>query len=358
MIRAISRTFPLALPLALLLALLLALPATVAAQRPDALARPMSAYRDLDYDAAATALRAAIAAEGASRLTDEDRLRAYMYLGATETFRGRREAAVEAFRALLALDVRYRPDELVFPPEVSTLFQQTRIGLRALSVVVPPQTTIRSTADRFPIRIYAASLHEIRVSIIDASGGPVRVLHEGAVGDSLELLWNGRDGLGRLREPGPYRLRVTSRSPAGRDEREVLVPLAITREDEDTLSMPEPLPASAFRPETAAPTGGTKQLVTGLGAALAAVALPSIAGSGSDGGTLRFGVAAALGAASAIGFTRAKRPRALTENIEYNRRQRDAWSQEVERIRQENTARRAATRLRIESGRASTVVLP
>ncbi len=350
MMRAIGRTF--------LLALLLAVPAAASAQRPDPLARPMSAYRDLDYDAAATALRAAIAADGTARLSDPDRLRAYMYLGATEIFRGRREAAVEAFRTLLALDTRYRPDELVFPPEVSTLFQEARIGVRAVSVVVPPQATIQSAADRFPVRIYSASLHDIRVSIIDASGGPVRVLHEGAVGDSLELLWNGRDGLGRLREPGQYRLRVTSRSPAGRDEREVMVPLTITRVDEDTLPMPAPLPATAFRPESAAPTGGMRFLMTGIGAALAAAALPSIAGSGSDGGTLRFGVAAALGAAGVIGLTRAKRPRVLTENIDWNRRQRDAWDREVERIRLENEARRAATRLRIESGASTTAVLP
>ena len=53
-----------------------------------------------------------------------------------------------------------------------------------------------------------------------------------------------------------------------------------------------------------------------------------------------------------------ERPRALTENIEWNRRQRDTWSQEVERIRLENAARRTATRLRIQSGRPSVAVLP
>jgi hypothetical protein len=281
-----------------------------------------------------------------------------MYLGATETFRGRRDAAVEAFRALLVIDARYRPDELVFPPEVSTLFQETRIGLRAASVVVPPVTEIQSAADRLPVMVYATSLHEIRATIIDAVGGPVRVLHEGAIGDSLELLWNGRDGLGRLREAGAYRLRVTSRSPAGRDEREVIVPLTITRADEDTVALPAPLPASTFRPESAAASGGARYLVTGLGVALAAAALPSIAGEGSEGSGLRFGVAAALGGAGIAGFMRAKRPRPLPENIEYNRRQRENWQREYDRVLRENEARRSATRLRIVAGRPTATTLP
>lgn len=342
----------------LVLAALLGFPSVGVAQRPDPLARSLAAYRDLDYDGAATALRAAIAATGAAGLADADRTRALMYLGATETFRGRRDAAIEAFRALLTMDVRYRPDELVFPPEVSTLFQETRIGLRAASVVVPAETEIRSTADRFPVRVYAASLHDIRVSIIDASGGPVRVLHDGAIGDSLELLWNGRDGLGRLRDAGPYRLLVTSRAPTGREERELIVPLTITRVDEDTLAMPAPLPESAFRTETAPATGGARYLATGLVGALAAVALPSVAGSGSDGGSLRFGVSAALGVAGILGFTRARQPRPIPENIEWNRRQRATWQQETDRVQRENALRRAATRLRIVAGRATTTVLP
>lgn len=343
---------------ALVLVALLAFPSAAVAQRTDPLARAIEAYRDLDYDGAATALRAVLSATGASGLADADRMRALMYLGATEAFRSRREAAIEAFRSLLAIDARYRPDELVFPPEVSTLFQETRIGSRAASVVVPAETEIRSAADRFPVRVYAASLHDIRVRIVDASGGPVRVLHDGAVGDSLELLWNGRDGLGRLRDAGPYRLLVTSRAPNGRDERELAVPLTLTRVDEDTLAMPPPLPASAFRAETAPATGGMRYLVTGLAGAVAAAALPSLAGSGSSGGSLRFGVSAALGVAGVLGFTRARQPRPIPENIEWNRRQRATWQEEAERVQRENARHRAATRLRIVAGRASTTVLP
>ena len=98
--------------------------------------------------------------------------------------------------------------------------------------------------------------------------------------------------------------------------------------------------------------------MTGLAGALAAAALPSVAGPGSDGGSLRFGVSAALGVAGILGFMRAKQPRPIPENIEWNRRQRATWQQEADRVQRENVLRRAATRMRIVAGRATTTVLP
>jgi len=333
----------------------LAAQATPPSQGVDALARGLSAYRNLDYDEAATRLRAALAQTGANRLSDADRANALMHLAATELFRNRREAATESIRILLSADPRYRPDELIFPPEVSALFQEARLAVRAVTVVVPPQMEIQALADRYPVRVYAATLHDIRAQITNAFGSPERTLHEGAVGDSLLLLWNGRDGIGRLREPGRYLLRVTSRGPTGRDEREVEIPLDIERLVLDTLPTPRALEPSAFRPESEVRSRGIRPLVAGLMAAAAVAVLPSVAGSKQDGMSLRFGVAGALGVSAVIGLTSASRPRALRDNIEFNRRLRDDWQKEFERVRSENDARRAATRIRIVAGRATTV---
>lgn len=342
--------------LALLVAgLLFAGPMTALAQAEDPLARAFAAYRNLEYDEAATRLRAALADTGRARLSDADRTRALMYLAATEHFRNRRAAAIESIRTLLTADPRYRPDELIFPPEVSALFQEARIGVRAVAVVVPAQAEIQAAADRLPIRVYAATLHDIRAQITNAFGSPERTLHEGAVGDSLLLLWNGRDGIGRLREPGRYLLRVTSRSPTGRDEREVEIPLDVVRIVLDTLPTPEPLSPSVFRPESEMRSRGMRPLVIGLLTAAAVVVLPSVVGSGQEGMPIRFGVAGALGVSAVVGLTSASRPRALRENIAWNRRQRDDWEREVLRVRDENDARRAATRIRITAGRATTV---
>ncbi len=343
-----------------LLALLLSLigAGSLGAQRVDPLARAMKAYTDLDYDVAAQTFRTALALEGAARLADEDRVRALMHLGATEVFRGRRDAAVVAFRSLIVLDPRFRPDIVVFPPEVSTLYQESRIGVRATSVLVPATANIRTVADRLPIRIFSASLHDVRVTITDGLGAPVRVMYDGAVGDSLDLLWNGRDGLGRLREEGRYKLRVTSRSFEGRDEREVEIPLTLLRVATDTLPWPAELQQNAFRPETLITTEGRKYLATGIVAAALVAVLPAVVGSDNEGSTLRFGVAALLGAGGVFGLKRASRPIAIAENMTWNRERRAAYAREIDRIRAENDVRRASNGLRITSGAPVIVVLP
>jgi hypothetical protein len=325
------------------------------AQTGDPLARALTSYRNLEYDDAATRLRALLASTAATRLSSSERSRALVYLGATEVFRGRRDSAIEAFRTLLLADPRYRPDELVFPPEVSALFQETRFGVRAVAVVVPAETEIMNAADRLRISVYATSLHEIRAQITGENGVLERLLHQGTIGDSLELLWNARDFLGRLRAPGRYSLRVTSRSPDGKDEREVEVPLDVERIVQDTLPWPEPLQPSLFRPESEVRGSGVRPLVTGLLAAAAVAVLPSLAGSEGSGTGLRFGVAGAVGIAGVVGLTRASKPLPLPANIEWNRRQRETWQAEVDRVRAENETRIAAARLRIRSGRAVTV---
>lgn len=327
---------------------------TVEAQRADPLARAMTAYRGLDYDEAATRFRDLLNST-AIALTPLERSRARMFLGATEIFRGQREAAITAFRDLLIADPRYRPDELIFPPEVSALFQETRLGVRAVAVTVPANAEIRLPADRLPIRVYAAALHEIRAQIVGPRGAVESILHVGAVGDSLEVLWNPRDALGQLREPGRYFVRVASRGPDGRTEREVEVPLDIERIQQDSLAHPEPLAPSALRPETVVRASGVRPLLTGLVTAAVIAVLPSIVGSEEPGMGVRVGVAGAVGVAGVVGLTRATTPRPLPENIDYNRRQREQWQREVDRVIAENATRRAAARLQIRAGVAAPV---
>lgn len=335
------------------------LPAAAEAQvRPDPLARPLAAYRDLEFDAAANGLRALLERTSPAALSADDRARALMYLGATEVFRQRREAATEAFRTLLLANPRYRPDQLIFPPDILTAFAEARSGVRVVSVLVPPVTEIRALEDQLAVRLHVAGAHEVRAVILDPAGSPVRVLFDGLLGDSVTVPWNGRDGLGRLREAGDYRLRVISRAPTGREERAVEIPLVIIRLTEDTLAVPGPLDPAGLRPEMAAPTAGTRFLVAGLGTALVAAALPAIAGGGSDGGGLRFGIAAAIGGAGVLGFQRARTPSPIPANIEANRRAREAREREVERVRAENAARRSSGRMRIEAGVPAVVELP
>jgi hypothetical protein len=335
----------------LLFCLLFLLATPVRAQQADPLASALAASRDLDFDVAATRLRAALAATGNNRLSDADRARALMHLGATELFRSRREPAAEAFRTLLALNPRYRPDEIVFPPEVSALFHEVRIGVRAVSVSIPTDAALRDPGDRLVVRVYSASLHQIRATVRTPSGLVVSTLHEGTIGDSLDLLWDARQGDGRRRAAGSYLLRVMSRAPDGRAEREVEIPLTLTWDAVDTLAPP---PQPVMRAEATIPTGRFRPLAVGLGAAAIAAVLPSVVGGGDDASGMRFGVAGSIGIAGIIGVASASRPRPLSENISWNRAERERWQREADRIRAENDSRAATVTLRVRAGRATT----
>jgi len=320
----------------------------------DPLADALSAFNDLDYDVAATRFRAAIALTGAQRLPDADRARALMYLGATEHFRGARPGAIDAFRSLLIIDPRYRPSEVVFPPEVIALYQETRIGIRATSAEIAQLSEIAIPTDRLPIKIFASSLHDIRVRVTTSLGAPERILYEGVIGDSVLVSWDGREASGAAGRPGRYLLRIASRGPGGNTEREVQIPLEVEHVPIDTLSWPDPLNASTLRPETVVRANGTRQVITGLAGAAAVVLLPSLIGA-TDPSSLRYGVAAGVSVAGLVGLATATRPQPVPENIAFNNTLRAEWTRELERIKAENRTRLATVRLRVRVERAVTV---
>ncbi len=321
-------------------ALLLALawPWPLAAQSAaEALARGERFYGALEYDSAAAALRSSLA-RGAG-LEAGARTRALVYLGATELFRDRRDSAAAAFRRLLLDDPRYRPDQLIFPPEVSTLFEQVRLGLRAVTPAVPAVTEIAGPGERLVTRLYATSYHEIVATVVREGGRALRTIYAGAIGDSLEVLWDGRDSAQVPADSGRYLLRVVSRGADGRPAGTVEVPLTITLRRPDTLPLPEPPAAHLLRPERAPGGSGLGALVAGLGSATAAVILPSLVGAADGASGIRFAVAGSLGAAAVVGFGSQRRPRAVPENIAANQALRLAWQRDVQRVRDQNAAR-------------------
>jgi hypothetical protein len=313
-----------------------------------ALERAIEAYRNLDYDAAAAQLEALVADRtdgGPPRLSEGARVRALMYLGATEYFRERRPAAAASFTRLLLLDPGYRPDQLIFPPEVSSHFDEVRRGVRAVGVIVADSVEIRAAADGLPLRLHASTPHDVRVMVVDARGSPVRLLHDGEMGDSIDLRWSGRDGSGRLHASGAYSIEVVSRAAGGSAPRTVLVPLRLDRLVPDTVVPP---PATFVRrPETRRGERKVRPAIVGVVGAVLVAALPSVIGEDSDGMPVRFAVAGALAIGGASGLLASIRPQPIPANVEWNRQQTEAWQREVARAQAENTARRQAERLRI-----------
>jgi hypothetical protein len=190
------------------------------------------------------------------------------------------------------------------------------------------------------------------VTVRTPDGTLAGVLHDGAIGDSLDLLWDARQERGQPRAPGRYLLRVSSRAPDGRSEREVDLPLDLSWDVVDTL----PLPAlPVLRPERAQPTGRARPLAVALIAGLVAVALPDVVGAQGDPSSMRFAVAGTLGIAGIAGVATASRPQPLPDNITWNRAERARWDAEAARVRAENDQRRTRAALRIRAGLQAAV---
>jgi len=336
-------------PLGLVLLLAALLVGAARAQAPAArLANGIRLYQNLEYDSAAAALGAALSEPGLPVLSDSERLSALAFLGATEVFRNRRDSAAAAFTRLLYADPRYRIDHLIFPPQVTNLFQQVRLSTRAVAVVVPPATPIVAAGDRLVIWLYAASYHPVTVSIVGPSGGR-RTLYDGGLSDSLQLLWDARAADGAPLDSGHYELRVDSRADDGRVMRTVAVPLELTRAGVDTLPLPPPLPDSLFKPERMPGASGVRGLLTGLAAAAVVVALPSLVAGGGGTGD-RFAVAGTLGLAGVLALPFQGRPRPIRENIAANEALRRAWRQQADSVRAANVAIRRRAQLVILAG--------
>ena len=332
-----------------------ALTAAARAQTPaERVGRGVRAYRDLDYDSAAVILRAAVALPGTA-LADSDRVRALVYLGASELYQEHRDSAAAAFGRVLRIDPRYQIDQLIFPPEVTGLFQQVRLVTRAVAVVVQPLTELRIAGDAVSIWLYATTFHPVDVTIRRPNGAPLRALYQGGISDSLQLRWDGRALDGTPPDSGRYLLQVDSRGADGRVVRSVVLPLDVARERRDTLPLPAPLNDSLFRPEHVPGGTGLRQVLTGLIGAAAVAVLPSVVAGRASASGDRLVVAGGFGIAAILGFQAARRPQPIPENIAANRALQLAWQHEVDSVHARNVARGQEVRLLIRAGAARVV---
>jgi hypothetical protein len=337
---------------AIVLALFLALahPRDALAQTArDLVSQGVRAYRGLEYDAAVALLKRSLSEDAVGTLSTAERAQALTYLGATELFRGRRDSAALAFSDVVLLDPRYRPDELIFPPQVTNLFQEVRQATKTVALSVPPVTELRARGDRFTARVFTSSLAEVAVTLARDDGTPVRELYTGPVADSLAVTWDGFTASGTPVPSGRYVLRVAPRTEAANAPPARQVTLDIDQRAADTLPWPPAPTSPALLPERTPAGPAVRSLAAGVVAAAAVIALPSIIARNSGGNDARFAVGAAVGAAGVVGFITQRPGRPLVQNIRANAPQRDAWMRRVEGVKTENANRRATVRLVIRA---------
>lgn len=343
-------------PIGCILMLVLLSTAPSAAQSPAALIeRAKEAYAALDLDLAAGLIRRALrATELGASLPDDARLEGLIYLGAAETLRGNVDSATSAYRQLVVTAPRYQPNDLVFPPEVTTAYDRVRRATKAVVADVPESSTLVVGRDIMTVRLVATSFQELAARIVGADGRVAQTLYEGTIGDSLDVVWNGRNRLGEPLETGSYTLTIESRTTNGALERLLRIPLDITLDRQDTLPRPEPLADTVFLAERLSSSPGIESLVGGLLAGLGILALPSVVAPDADLTSARFGVAGAVAVGGVIGFF-VNRGRPIPENIAANQTLRDSYQADVERVAAENRRRRSNVTLRVISGPPSVV---
>lgn len=335
---------------ALLLAALL--PAGVSGQESPQTAlldRGIRAYQTLDYETAASLLRRALAASAPDTLTSVERVRALTYLAATDFYRDRRDSATMVFSRLVRMAPRARPDPLIFPPEVTAVYDAVR---RATKVVAAdlPDTIVDLNGGHYPIRLAASSFHEIVVTLEQEDGRFLRGLYAGPIGDTLQVRWDGTDSAGVPLSTGQYVIAVTSRpTPGGEVLRVLRVPLEVKAGGgRDTLPWPATPPTPL--PERARSGPALRALAAGFLGGTAALALPSVVAQDAHPAGARFAVAGAVSLAGLFGYFAHKPGRPLPENVVANRERRAAWQIVVDSVRRENGARRREVRLTIRSG--------
>ncbi len=315
-----------------------------------ALASGLRHYQSLEYDSASIYLRRALAGVAGDTLSDSGRVRALTYLAAAELFRGRRDSSFATFRRLVVYNPRARPDPLVFPPEVTTIYDFAREATKVVRVEVPRDTSIRLGADRFRARLYASSFHQVIVTLEREDGFTVKTLYAGPISDTLNVFWTGEDTIFLANDSGRLVFSVTSLTNAGRQGRVMRLPLDLVLGPQDTLPSPPPLPDSLFLPEREPAGRGLGALGRGAGVGLAVALLPGLVAGGNAPSGSRYFVAGGLSIAGLVGFLKHRPGRMLPDNIAANQSLREGWQAQVQTTMQENVIRAQQKRLDIHIG--------
>jgi hypothetical protein len=318
----------------------LAVPGRAAAQAArNALTQGVRAYDDLEFEQAAGLLRRALTVHGSDALSTADVSRALIYLTATELLRDRRDSARAIARRLVITNPRFRPDELVFPPQLLLLYEVVRRATPAVIGEAPADTAIRPGSEAMVVRLYASSVHDIAATLVALDGHVVRTLYRGPIGDSLLVRWNGLDSAGTNPPPtGAYALTVSSFNRDGRVVRILRMPVELLPGPTDTLPHPPPPADSVLLPERQPIGPALGVLAPGVLAGVGVAVLPGLVARGEKPSGARFAVGGTVTLMSIAAFVSRRPGRQIPANVAHNRVIRD-WRRAVADVARRNAER-------------------
>lgn len=319
------------------------------AQAPaDLFQQGVRAYQRLEFDGAAALFRRTLDVGARDTGASPPRSRVIDYLAASFLFAGNRDSATGTFRRALVADPLHRVDELIFPPEVSGLFDEVRRTTKAVTLTAPAEAALRLGIGVWSVRLVATSFHDLSVTLT-GGGGTARTLYSGPIGDSLTLYWDGRDTAGAVARPGTYALTIASRV-GGQPVRVLRVPLAVEVTRRDTVPSPPRLADSLLLPERLGAGRATRSLLGGLWVGGAAAVMPIVMARGVKATPARFVVGGAVGLAGLAGFFAYRPGKPIRANIAANRALRNNWEAAALEVARENASRRVDIVVRIRLG--------
>lgn len=309
----------------------------------------ITAYRSLEYDSAVVLFRRALAESRDDSGTRNARIEILAYLGASEQLRGQSDSAASAFVNAIALDPRYRIDELVFPPAVTGAFEEARLRTAYIDVSAPADTIIVAGSQAVPLHLFVSAPNEVTVTLVRQNGEVVRQIYSGAITDSLNLRWDGMDATGNDPIDGNMLLQVKGLRAVTHGGASSLS-LSVMKFRVDTLMHPAQPRFAAAPPRRSQQAPAFRALAVGTIAGATAIFLPEIIGKDGSAMPERYVLGATLGAAGILGFLSAKQGARLEQQAAANAKRLDEWRRAVDSVRQENSRRLRSPRLRITSG--------
>ena len=336
-------------------ACLLAFPRMATAQDNTAemLTEAVRHYEDLQVERALGVLRRIISPSSPFEVSREQRVQAYTYLGASLALLGRRDSAIVYFRAALERDPFVDLDPQRFTSQERNAFAEAQ--QRSFGVAIRPVSTARIKPGAGQLGFVYMVTHEASFRLeLRPPGATERATLEQREGRGLnELSWSGILPDGTLTPAGVHELAIVadSRLTGKRDSARVFFTV---RHDypvlEDTLP---PLGLESLLPERHPSSEPSRELLRGLGIAVAAVLAPVAIGNGelgSGGRTLSMAVAGGAGIAGVVAFVARRRNDQIPANVAENRRRVAEHAARNAEITARNAARLAETTLVVTPG--------
>lgn len=330
----------------LVVAVAAARPIDAQTQTADQLHEAQDLYERLEIERAVPLLRQIVSPGWTFEVSQDQRVLAYTYLGASLALLGVRDSALLYFRSAIERDAFADLDARRFTPAQVALFHEARRLTFAVSARPVAAARVDPRTERASFTVVTTHTASLRVTVRATEVASPSVLFQGVNDGLREVSWDGLAPDGRIAPPGRYELSVVARSELQGRSDSTRVYFTLTH---DTPPLEDSVPALGSRdllPERVEPRAGRADLGKGLAIAAGAIAASTLTANHEFRHSGRFlavtvGGTAAIAGVAALLHTRT--PRDLPANVAENNRRRAARAAANADIARRNAAKLAQT---------------